>query len=81
MGKYQICDFCGNLYERTSKQMCKSCEEAYFKIRSIVEASPDIMVIEISKQTGISATKILSFARNGYFVLKEGNIENLDSRG
>ncbi|WP_018752909.1 hypothetical protein [Paenibacillus sanguinis] len=72
MGNYQICDFCGNLCEKSSKKMCKSCEEAYEKIRSIVEVYPDTMVIDISKQTGISASKILSFARNGFFVLKEG---------
>ncbi|SDE90480.1 hypothetical protein SAMN04488542_103159 [Fontibacillus panacisegetis] len=78
MGNYQICDFCGNLSEKTSRKMCKSCEDAYLKIRSIVEVYPDTMVIDISKQTGISASKILAFARNGYFVLKEGTIEGLE---
>ncbi|WP_148466871.1 hypothetical protein [Paenibacillus senegalimassiliensis] len=62
---------------KSSKKMCKSCEEAYEKIRGIVEVHPDTMVIDISKQTGISASKILSFARNGFFVLKEGQIEKL----
>lgn len=78
MGNYQICDFCGNLSEKTSKKMCKSCEDGYIKIRSIVESYPDTMVIDISKQTGISASKILAFARNGFFVLKEGTIEGLE---
>lgn len=77
MGNYQICDFCGNLCVKSSKKMCKSCEEAYEKIRGIVEVHPDTMVIDISKQTGISASKILSFARNGFFVLKEGQIDKL----
>lgn len=75
MGNYQICDFCGNLCVKSSKKMCQSCEEAYEKIRSIVEEHPDMMVIDISRQTGISASKILSFARNGFFVLKEGQID------
>lgn len=75
MGNYQICDFCGNLCVKSSKKMCQSCEEAYEKIRSIVEVHPDMMVIDISRHTGISASKILSFARNGFFVLKEGQID------
>lgn len=72
MGNYQICDFCGNLSERSSKKMCTDCQAAYEKIRSIVEAYPDTMVLDISKQTGISVSKILSFAQKGFFVLKEG---------
>lgn len=74
MGNYQICDFCGNLCERTSKKMCKSCEENYLKIRSIVEVYPDTIVLDLSNQTGISVSRILSFVRNGYFTMKEGTI-------
>ncbi|MEF2964802.1 hypothetical protein V3851_03090 [Paenibacillus sp. M1] len=75
MGNYKICDFCGNLYERTNNRMCQSCEEVYRKIRSIVEVKPDTIVLEISNQTGVSVSRILSFVRNGYFVMKEGTIE------
>lgn len=75
MGNYQICDFCGNLYETRNTSMCQSCENIYLKIRSIVEVYPDTMVLELANQTGISASRILSFVRNGYFTMKEGNIE------
>ncbi|MBA9084123.1 hypothetical protein FHR92_000577 [Fontibacillus solani] len=75
MGNYQICDFCGNLSQKTNNKMCKSCEKDYHNIRSIVEVHPDTMVIDISRQTGISVSKILAFARNGFFVLKEGPME------
>ncbi|AZS16734.1 hypothetical protein [Paenibacillus lutimineralis] len=78
MGNYQICDFCGNLSERRSRKMCPSCEDAYFKIRSIAEVKPDMMVIDISRQTGISVSKIIAFAQKGFFILKEGTIEGLD---
>ncbi|WP_301624976.1 hypothetical protein [Paenibacillus apis] len=58
--------------------MCKSCEDGYIKVRSIVEKYPDTMVIDISRQTGISTSKILAFARNGFFILKEGTIEGME---
>lgn len=75
MGNYRICNYCGNLYEVKIKSMCSSCEKMYIKIRSIVEEFPDTIVLEISNQTGISVSRILSFAENGYFRLKEGTIE------
>ncbi|RCX22695.1 hypothetical protein DFP94_101276 [Fontibacillus phaseoli] len=75
MGNYRICDFCGNLYERSSNRMCQSCETIYQKIRSVVEARPDTIVLDISNQTGISVSRILSFVKNGYFVMREGTIE------
>jgi hypothetical protein len=77
MGNYQICDFCGNLYGKTDKKMCQSCEKSYLKIRSIVEVSPNTMVLDLSNQTGISVSRILSFVRNGYFIMKEGTIEGI----
>lgn len=76
MGNYQICDYCGNLFGKTNHSMCQSCEESYLKIRSIVEVHPDIMVLEISNQTGISVSRILSFVKNGYFIMREGSIES-----
>ncbi|GIP55372.1 MULTISPECIES: hypothetical protein [Paenibacillus] len=75
MGNYRICDFCGNLYERSESRMCQSCETTYKKIRSIVEARPDTIVLDISNQTGISVSRILSFVKNGYFSMREGTIE------
>lgn len=76
MGNYHICDFCGNLHEKTDyKNMCRSCEGMYQKIREIVVAYPDTMVLEISNQTGIGVSRILSFVKNGYFRLSEGAIE------
>lgn len=74
MGNYSICKICGNLYERRNKPICKSCEELYEKIRSIVEKKPDTIILEISNQTGISVSKILAFANNGYFTINEGTI-------
>ncbi|WP_410767912.1 hypothetical protein [Fontibacillus sp. BL9] len=75
MGNYRICDFCGNLYERSGNRMCQSCETVYQKIRGIVEARPDTIVWDISNQTGVSVSRILSFVKNGYFVMREGTIE------
>ncbi|GGH21443.1 hypothetical protein [Paenibacillus segetis] len=75
MGNYQICDFCGNLTEKNYIKMCADCEEMYNKIRSIVEVHPDTIVLDLSNQTGISVSRILSFVRNGYFTMKEGNVE------
>lgn len=75
MGNYQICDFCGNLHEKTPRKMCEYCEQTYQKIRSIVEVTPDMMVLDISIQTGISVSSILSFVRNGYFTMKEGTMK------
>ncbi|MGO4370686.1 hypothetical protein [Paenibacillus sp. 2TAB19] len=75
MANYQICDFCGELSEKTSKNMCKSCEDMYHKLRDIVVAYPDTMVLDLSNQTGISVSRILSFANRGYFVMKAGTIE------
>jgi len=72
MGNYQLCDFCGNLHEKRIKKMCQICEDSYIKVRSIVEANPNIMVYELSTQTGISVSRILAFVRNGYFIMKEG---------
>lgn len=71
MGNYQICDFCGNLSEKSSMKMCRDCQADYEKIRGIVEVRPDTMVLDISKQTGISVSKILSFGEKGFFVVKE----------
>lgn len=78
MGNYQICDFCGNLSEKRSRKMCASCEEDYRQIRGIVEAKPDTMVIDISRQTGIRVSKIIAFAQKGFFILNEGTIEGLN---
>ena len=72
MGNYQICDFCGNLSEKRSKKMCQSCEDSYNKIRTIIEAYPDTIVLDISNQTGVSVSRILSFVKVGYFTMKEG---------
>lgn len=77
MGNYQICDFCGNLYEKRNGKMCQSCEKNYHKLRSVVEVYPDTMVLELANQTGVSVSRILSFVRNGYFIMKEGTIEVL----
>lgn len=77
MGNYQICDFCGHLSEKTNNKMCASCEQMYIKIRSIVEVHPDTVVLDLSNQTGISVSRILSFVRNGYFTMKEGTVEVL----
>lgn len=78
MANYQICDFCGELSERTSKNMCASCEKMYRKLRSIVEANPDTMVLDLSNQTGISVSRIVSFANKGFFIMTEGTIEIRD---
>lgn len=74
MTNYQICDYCGNLAERTSKNMCHSCESSYRKLRGIVEAYPNMMVLELSNQTGISVSRILAFANRGYFLINEGTL-------
>lgn len=76
MGNYQFCDFCGNLHEKNNKKMCESCEKDYLKIRSIVEVHPDTIILELSKQTGISVSRIHSFVSNGYFIMKEGTVED-----
>ena len=78
MGSYQICDFCGNLFERTNNKMCEGCKQNYIRIRSLVEETPDITVLEISNRTGISITKIHGFVKDGYFIMKEGSIEAID---
>jgi hypothetical protein len=75
MGNYQICGFCGHLFERNDKRMCNSCDEMYQRIRRIVVTSPDTMVLNISLQTGVSVSRIMSFVENGYFRLKEDSIE------
>ncbi|MFD1956812.1 hypothetical protein ACFSL6_22195 [Paenibacillus thailandensis] len=78
MGNYHICAFCGNLHEKTNyHNMCKSCEEMYHKIRDVVVAYPDTIVLEVSNLTGISVSRILSFVKNGYFRMTEGTIEVL----
>jgi len=75
MGNYHICEFCGNLCKQRMNGMCENCEETYRKIRSIVDDNPNTIVLEISNQTGVSVSRILSFVRNGYFIMKEGNID------
>lgn len=75
MGNYSLCKVCGNLYEKTSKQTCSSCNEIYYKIRSLVEAKPDTIVLEISTQTGVSVSKILSFVKHGFFEMNGGTME------
>lgn len=75
MGNYQICEFCGHLYERNNKRMCNSCDEMYQRIRQIVETSPDTMVLNISLQTGVSVSRIMSFVENGYFRINKDSIE------
>ncbi len=75
MVNYRICDFCGNLYAKRTNQMCENCEKVYLKLRSIVEVYPDTIVLDLSNQTGISVSRILSFVRSGYFIMKEGTIE------
>jgi hypothetical protein len=79
MGNYQLCDYCGELHEKTNRRMCKTCEKNYLLLRSIVEASPNSTVLELSSQTGISVSRIHSFVRNGFFVMKEGTIKEIDS--
>jgi len=78
MGNYQICDFCGNLSEKRSKKMCQNCEDNYNKIRAIIAAKPDTIVLDISNQTGISVSRILSFVKVGYFSMKEGSLDVKD---
>ena len=78
MANYRICEFCGNLCKQRTNRMCENCEETYRKIRSIVEDNPNTIVLEISNQTGVSVSRILSFVRNGYFIMKEGNIDILE---
>jgi hypothetical protein len=79
MGNYQLCDYCGELYERTNRRMCRTCEQNYLQLRSIVEASPNSTVLELANLTGISVSRIHTFVRNGFFVMKEGTIEGIDS--
>lgn len=55
--------------------MCNSCDEMYQKIRQIVETSPDTMVLNISLQTGVSVSRIMSFVENGYFRINKDSIE------
>jgi len=75
MGNYQICNYCGHLYERNNKRMCISCDEMYHRIRHIVETSPDTIVLNISLQTGVSVSRIMSFVENGYFRINQDSIE------
>lgn len=75
MGEYQICNFCGNLSEKTKYKMCPHCEEIYFKIRSFVEKNPDTIILEIASKTGVSVSRIMSFVNNGFFILREGTLE------
>ncbi|QAY65243.1 hypothetical protein [Paenibacillus protaetiae] len=78
MANYHICAFCGNLHEKADyRNMCKSCEGMYQKIRDVVVARPDTIVLEISNQTGVSVSRIISFVKNGYFSMTEGTIEVL----
>ena len=78
MGSYQICNFCDNLFEMTNNKMCQDCLQSYKKIRSVVENTSGITVLEVSSQTGISTSKIRAFAQNGYFIMSEGGIEAKD---
>ena len=78
MGNYQICDYCGNLHEKTNNKMCDRCHQNYIQIRSLVEDTPDITVLELSNRTGISVSKIHSFVKNGYFQMKEGTMEGFE---
>ncbi len=75
MGNYSICGVCGNLYERANNRMCHDCDKIYRDIRDIVEAKPQTIVLELSTQTGISVSKILSFVKNGFFTMNEGTMK------
>lgn len=74
MGSYEICDFCGNLAEKTKYHMCHRCREGYLHIRSIIEENPNATVLEISNRTGLTIKKIHTFVNKGYFSIKEGSM-------
>jgi hypothetical protein len=75
MPNYQICDYCGNLYEKKPRNMCKTCENNYHTIFDLVSGNPRLMVLDISHQTGISVSRILSFVEKGFFVMIEGTVK------
>ncbi len=75
MGNYQICDFCGNLYAKTVGKMCGDCERNYHRLRDIIVAHPGMTVLELSNHTGITVRKILTFVERGFFIMREGTIE------
>jgi hypothetical protein len=75
MPSYKICDYCGNLHEKTVRNMCKTCESNYHTIFDLISGNPHLMVLDISHQTGINVSRILSFVEKGNFVMIEGTIK------
>ncbi len=75
MGNYQICDYCGNLHVKTVKKMCGDCERNYNKIHDMIVEHGNRTVLDISNHTGVSVRKILTFVERGFFIMKEGTIE------
>lgn len=78
MGQYQICDYCGNLVERTNHPMCRKCLEQFTLVREVVGTRPNITVLEASRLTGVTINKIHLFAEKGWFILNQGAIELMD---
>lgn len=80
MGSYQICDYCGNLVQKTKDPMCRECKEQFVRVRDMVAKQPNITVQEVYRHTGVAINKIHLFAERGWFILNKGAIEATEEK-
>ncbi|MDH7576911.1 MAG: hypothetical protein QHH75_03605 [Bacillota bacterium] len=66
------CPECGRLFTFIGRNLCPACieqEEASFKeVEKYLEENPGAKVSEVSKATGVSEEKIVSFLRTGRLI-------------
>lgn len=64
-----ICKTCQNLVIRTNSGVCVNCYKDYENIRDYVISYPGTIIMNIANNTGVSASRIIGFARNGFFTV------------
>lgn len=74
-GLVRICEYCNHLVDTIVNTMCPDCRAEYLEIRKLVADTPNITVLEVSRQTGISVRKIQLFTQKGWFIMSGGTVE------
>jgi flagellar operon protein (TIGR03826 family) len=63
------CKQCGQLFQSYGADICQNCAEemdqSFRTVKSYIYDHPEVNVVELSKETGVSEKMILAFLREG----------------
>lgn len=73
---FENCKRCGNLYNKTIKDICPKCvdkeEEDYKKVRMYLKRNKNVEMTVVSEETKVDIELIYQFLQDGRIVLSSG---------